>query len=64
MIPLPPLDGSRLLYAFAPDPVRRLMEQFEAMGFFIILFVLFLLSGFIMPIVSNITQALVTFLVG
>ncbi len=38
MIPFPPLDGSRLLYAVAPDPVRRVMEQIENMGFAAIIF--------------------------
>lgn len=32
MIPWPPLDGSRLLYAFAPDGLRRLMSQIESLG--------------------------------
>lgn len=32
MIPWPPLDGSRLLYAFAPDGLRRLMQQIESFG--------------------------------
>ena len=26
MLPIPPLDGSRLLYALAPDGVRRIMS--------------------------------------
>ncbi|HSX16612.1 MAG TPA: site-2 protease family protein [Patescibacteria group bacterium] len=62
MIPLPPLDGSRLLYAFAPDPVRRVMEQIEAVGFFIIIFVLLVLSSAILPIVRTVTESIVTFL--
>jgi Zn-dependent protease len=32
MIPYPPLDGSRLLYAFAPDWLRRIMTQIEGYG--------------------------------
>jgi Zn-dependent protease len=32
-IPWPPLDGSRLLYAFAPRGLQELMESIEAMGF-------------------------------
>ncbi|HEX9679194.1 MAG TPA: site-2 protease family protein [Candidatus Saccharimonadales bacterium] len=32
MIPWPPLDGSRLLYAFAPDGLRRIMSQIESLG--------------------------------
>ncbi|MGH7196171.1 MAG: site-2 protease family protein [Candidatus Saccharimonadales bacterium] len=38
MIPFPPLDGSRVLYAFAPDGVRRVMERIESMGFAAIIF--------------------------
>jgi len=32
-IPWPPLDGSRLLYAFAPRPLQELMQRIEAMGY-------------------------------
>ncbi len=43
MIPLPPLDGSRVVYALAPEFVRRGMEAIERYGivviFAIILFV-------------------------
>ena len=48
MIPFPPLDGSRVLYAFAPEPVRNLMMQIERMGFSAIL--IFMFVGF--PIIS------------
>jgi Zn-dependent protease len=45
LIPIPPLDGSRVLYAFAPDSLRRVMEQFEPYGLFLI-FGLILIRGF------------------
>lgn len=45
LIPIPPLDGSRVLYAFAPDPLRRIMAQIEPVGLFVI-FGLILLGGF------------------
>ena len=32
MIPFPPLDGSRLLYAVAPEPVQDFMRFIEGMG--------------------------------
>lgn len=44
IIPIPPLDGSRVLYAFSPDPLRRFLEQVEPYGFMIIL-ALVLLGG-------------------
>ncbi len=41
MIPVPPLDGSRVLYALAPDFVRRGMEIIEQYGLiFVFVFVL------------------------
>lgn len=45
MIPIPPLDGSRVLYAFAPEPLQRLMVQIEPFGLFII-FGLVFVGGF------------------
>jgi len=36
MIPIPPLDGSRVLYAFAPQPVQRFMAGIEHIGIFIV----------------------------
>lgn len=42
MIPLPPLDGSRLLFAIAPDGVRRgmqMIEQFGVIGIFLVVLV-------------------------
>jgi len=36
LLPIPPLDGSRVLYAFAPESVQRLMDQIEPYGFFVV----------------------------
>lgn len=44
LIPFPPLDGSRVLYALAPEFVRRGMETVEKFGI-IIIFAIILLSG-------------------
>jgi len=44
MIPIPPLDGSRVLYALAPEFVRRGMEAMERFGI-IIVFAIILLAG-------------------
>ncbi len=44
MLPIPPLDGSRVLYALAPEFVRRVMEQIERYGI-ILVFVLVLLAS-------------------
>ena len=47
IIPIPPLDGSRVLYAFAPDFVRDFMKRIEAYGF-IIIYLLILVGGTIL----------------
>ena len=45
MLPIPPLDGSRVLYAFSPRSLRDLLERIEPFGFVIII-ALLLLGGF------------------
>lgn len=44
LIPVPPLDGSRVLYAIAPDGFRRVLMQMEQYGIFIV-YILILLFG-------------------
>lgn len=44
ILPIPPLDGSRVLYALAPDGARRVMEVIEQYGIFLI-FAIVLLAG-------------------
>lgn len=55
MIPFPPLDGSRLLYAIAPDSVRRGMDAIERAGLVVIFLVLFIGYPFISPFIGKIT---------
>ncbi len=44
IIPIPPLDGSRVLRAFAPDFVRNFMDNAERFGLMVI-YVLLLVGG-------------------
>lgn len=46
-IPWPPLDGSRVLYAFAPEALQELMRRVESFGFqgLIVLILLFYMLG-------------------
>jgi Zn-dependent protease len=64
MIPFPPLDGSRVLYAFAPEPVQRVMQRIESFGFGAILLFMFLFFPVLAPLVRNITNDLLNFLLG
>lgn len=45
MLPVPPLDGSRLLYALAPDSFRRIMEVIERQGLILVFAVILLFSS-------------------
>lgn len=47
MLPVPPLDGSRILYALAPEFARRLMETIEQYGLILIFVIIMLASPFI-----------------
>lgn len=46
-IPIPPLDGSRVLYALAPEFVRRGMEVVERFGIFVIFAIVLIASPII-----------------
>lgn len=46
MIPIPPLDGSRVLYAFAPESVQAFMAQLEQIGIFIVFALILVVPGF------------------
>lgn len=45
MLPVPPLDGSRVLYALAPDGARRFMEVIERQGLFLVFALILLFSN-------------------
>ncbi|MDK2899453.1 MAG: hypothetical protein PWQ10_640 [Patescibacteria group bacterium] len=47
MIPIPPLDGSRVLYALAPEFVRRGMELIEQFGIIVIFLIVIFAGPFI-----------------
>jgi Zn-dependent protease len=64
MIPFPPLDGSRLLYAFAPEPLQDLMRQIEGFGFVGIIFFMLLIFQFIAGPIGTIETSVVNFLLG
>lgn len=62
MIPWPPLDGSRLLYAFAPQPLQEFMQSIERMGLIsLVAFVLFFWAILANPF-SNLIASLMTHL--
>lgn len=59
-IPIPPLDGSRVLYAFAPEPVQRFMDQIEPYG--ILLVFALVLTGVLLPLLTNLDNTILRLL--
>lgn len=64
MIPFPPLDGSRLLYAVAPEPLQRVMQTIESFGLASIFILIFVFWQFIGPVVLDLNQNITLFLLG
>src|SRR3990167_4733853 len=60
-IPWPPLDGSRLLYAFAPKPLQDFMDSIERMGIIglvLFIFLFYQIGGPIFQLMQSMTQFL------
>ena len=53
ILPIPPLDGSRVLYALAPDFAKKIMEQMERYGLVFILIIVLVASPVINSIMSQ-----------
>jgi Zn-dependent protease len=64
MIPFPPLDGSRVLYAFSPAVVQRFMMQIESFGFMAILIFMFVIFPVISPLLQTINQSILKLVIG
>jgi Zn-dependent protease len=64
MIPFPPLDGSRVLYAVAPATWREILDRIERMGFAIFLIIMLFGYQFIAPFVAKITSFITSILIG
>lgn len=56
MIPLPPLDGSRILYALAPESVKKAMEYIEQYALVFIFMIVLLASNVVGAYIQQATQ--------
>lgn len=63
LVPIPPLDGSRVLYAFAPDFLREIMAQLEQFGILIV-FALILMAPAFGQIIYELNETISLFLLG
>jgi Zn-dependent protease len=64
MLPIPPLDGSRVLYALAPEFVRRGMEAIERMGVFLVFAIVLLAGSLIGSIMSGAINGIMQLFLG
>jgi Zn-dependent protease len=56
LIPIPPLDGSKLLFAFLPDKYDHIRRGLEQFGFIALIFLISVIS----PIIGYITTMIVS----
>jgi Zn-dependent protease len=60
LIPIPPLDGSKILMGFAPQSFNRVLSQIEPFGIFIVLGLLYL--GVLNPVITVLQNVIVGFI--
>ena len=53
LIPIPPLDGSRVLYAISPDFFRDILNNIERYGFIIVYLLIFLFGDVFSSLMLN-----------
>lgn len=61
LIPIPPLDGSRLLFALAPDAVRNVMLAMERYGIIIIYALILAFGSFFSNLIASGTSGILHF---
>lgn len=61
LIPIPPLDGSRVLYAIAPDGFRTLLISMERYGFVIVYLMIFLFGEVFSGLMINCMNGILRF---
>jgi Zn-dependent protease len=59
LVPIPPLDGSHVLFAFLPASQTEFKLFLQRWGLFILLFFIFFLSRFLFPIIQFLYQLIV-----
>ncbi len=59
LVPIPPLDGSKILYAILPDSMNNVKIFLERYSFFILMIFIFFLFSWIVPVIWAIVRLLV-----
>lgn len=61
LIPVPPLDGSRVLYAISPDKVREFLYMIEPYGFILVYILILLFGDVFSKLMINGTNGIIDF---
>ncbi|MEK7131631.1 MAG: site-2 protease family protein [Patescibacteria group bacterium] len=59
LVPIPPLDGSKILYAVLPDSAVGIRNFLDKYGFVILLFFIFFMFELISPLIDGIFRLLI-----
>jgi Zn-dependent protease len=60
LIPIPPLDGSKIIMGFVPESVNRVLYQIEPFGIIIVIGLLYL--GALNPVIELLQYIIVNFI--
>ena len=61
LFPIPPLDGSRVLYAIAPDGVRNVLISIERYGFILVYLMIILFGNVFSSVMTGCMQGILNF---
>lgn len=56
LVPIPPLDGSKVLFALLPRSLSHVEEVMERYGFMILILFIMFFAGYISPIITAVLQ--------
>ena len=63
LFPIPPLDGSRIIYAVAPDFVRRGMEAIEQYGIMVVMLLVVVFGAVFMDVMQGLIMGVLEFFI-
>jgi Zn-dependent protease len=64
ILPIPPLDGSRVIYALAPEFVSRVLEQLERYGLLLVFIIILFFSNQIGHFINSIINFFLSLFIG
>ena len=64
LLPIPPLDGSKILGAFLPANMQRAVWQLERYGFFIVILVITVFRDQVFGFINQVTGVLMSLILG